>query len=204
MKSNFFDGMTIKMTGRRHLSLALLVFAIFISLYATAHAYDSNNDGRVDFTDVIGALQEAQLLEVVHSLQILSGMAPSPELYFSRSGNGHLVTDLSRDLIWQDYALIFGDENAGIDYCSQSELDTYDDWRLPTFQELQDFFKAVDADNSFDLNYWGTFSGCTAAVAIGGYVRTPRGAEVYGGEVGDRINFGGGAAVRCVRDIPGS
>ena len=192
------------MTGRQHLVQVLLLFAAFVASYTTAHAYDSNNDGRVDFTDVIGAVQEPQLPEVIHSLQILTGMSPSPELYFSRSDNDHLVTDLSRDLVWQDYALIFGDENAGIDYCSQSELDSHIDWRLPTFQELQDFFKAVDADNSFDLNYWGTFSGCTAAVAIGGYVRTPRGAEVYGGEVGDQINFAGGAAVRCVRDVPGT
>ncbi len=135
-------------------------------------------------------------------LQVLSGINPSPELYFARSGNGHLVTDLTEGLMWQDYSLAFKTEADGIFYCDTSVLDNYDDWRFPTFQELQTFFKAVNRDTSFDLNHWGTFPGCTASVAIGGYVKTPQGAIVYGGEVGDRIYFGGGAAARCVRAIP--
>ena len=132
--------------------------------------------------------------ETIHTLQVLTGTNPSPDLYFSRSMSGHLVTDLSEELIWQDYSLAFKTEEQGIAYCNDSLLDGYDDWRLPTFQELQIFFKGVDKDTSFDLNFWGTFSYCTASVAFGGYVKTPYGTEVYGGEVGDRINFSGGAA----------
>ncbi len=118
---------------------------------------------------------------------------------FTRSSNGKRVTDLTTHLMWQDTSLAFATEAEGITHCEQFSLDGYDDWRLPTFAELQNFFKAVEADSTFDLQYWGTFSGCTASVAIGGYVKTPAGAAKYGGSVGDRINFSGGAAARCVR-----
>jgi hypothetical protein len=43
------------------------------------------------------------------------------------------------------------------------------------------------------------FSGCTAEVVSDGYVRTKKGADKYGGEAGDSINFSGGANARCVR-----
>jgi len=109
------------------------------------------------------------------------------------------VTDLTTNLMWQDSPLAFKDEAAGITHCDQFSLDGLDDWRLPTFAELQNFFKKVDADQNFDLQHWGTFSGCKASVAIGGYVKTPAGAAQYGGSVGDGINFSGGAAARCVR-----
>jgi len=118
---------------------------------------------------------------------------------FQRSSNGNIVTDTKTHLMWQDSPLSFQDESGGIEYCNQKSLGEYDDWRLPTLNELQDFFYRVAETPGFDLNYWGTFSGCTASVAIGGYVKTPVGAETYGGHTGDTINFSGGAAARCVR-----
>ena len=118
---------------------------------------------------------------------------------FERSISGHIVTDTKTHLMWQDYSLRFKDEEGGITYCEQQSLDNYNDWRLPTLSEIQDFFRRVYADPDFDLNHWGTFSGCTANVAIGGYVKTIVGAERYGGSPGDTINFSGGAAARCVR-----
>ena len=186
------------MVGKYLVSLIFIIFTL--SIYCISPAYDSNGNGSDDLADVIFSIQEYRLKETIHTLQILSGMHPPSELYFTRSDNGHLVTDLTGGLMWQDYALTFGTETEGMEYCNLSVLDDYQDWRLPTFQELQEFFKAVNGDYSFDLNFWGTFPNCTASVAIGGYVRTPRGSEVYGGEVGDSINFSGGAAVRCVRD----
>ncbi len=118
---------------------------------------------------------------------------------FERSSSGNIVTDNTTQLMWQDSPLAFRDEAGGILYCNEKSFDGYQDWRLPTFSELQDFFKRVSADHEFDLNYWGTFEYCTASVAIGGYVRTPYGAKKNGGETGDSINFRGGAAARCVR-----
>ena len=175
---------------------------LFLILPFNSAAYDSDNNGVDTLADAVFSLHESRTQETIHTLQILTGMIPAPALYFERSDNGHLVTDLNEGLMWQDYSLTFGTELQGSEYCDQSELDSFEDWRLPTFQELQEFFRAVDRDSSFDLNNWGSFPNCTASVAVGGYVRTPRGAEVYGGEVGDQINFSGGAAVRCVRPIP--
>jgi|GEM_PF-5426061 len=118
---------------------------------------------------------------------------------FTRNSSGKIITDQRTHLMWQDSPLAFKDEAGGITHCSQFTLEGYDDWRLPTFAELQNFFRDVDADPNFDLHYWGTFSGCTASVAVGGYVKTPAGTDRYGGKVGDRIYFSGGAAARCVR-----
>lgn len=118
---------------------------------------------------------------------------------FERSTTGNIVTDTKTNLMWQDSSLSFKDEAGGISYCDQKSLDGYDDWRLPILSEIQDFFRGVYSDPDFDLNNWGTFSGCTANVAIGGYVKTPVGAERYGGDTGDTINFSGGAGARCVR-----
>lgn len=118
---------------------------------------------------------------------------------FERSTSGNIVTDTKTNLMWQDASLAFKEEADGILYCDQKSLDGYNDWRLPTLSEIQDFFRRVYADPDFDLNNWGTFSRCTANVAMGGYVKTPVGAETYGGNTGDTINFSGGAAARCVR-----
>ncbi len=190
------------MTGKTQMSLNVLTF--ILCLTGICFAYDSDGDGRDTLEDAVLAIEQHTLKETIHTLQVLTGMSPPSGLYFTRSVNNHLVTDVSRQLMWQDYSLVFGTQSQGITYCNQSELDGYEDWRLPDFLELQQFFKAVDRDYTFDLNFWGTFPGCTAAVAIGGYARTPHGAEIYGGEVGDQINFSGGAAVRCVRNIPNS
>ena len=124
----------------------------------------------------------------------------SPEPAFTRSSSTHIVTDTTTSLMWQDYYPRFKQSEAdAITYCEQMTLDGYEDWRFPLFSELQDFFRDVATDPDFDLLYWGSFDHCTASIAIGGYVKTPYGAIQYGGNTGDRINFSGGAAARCVR-----
>ena len=119
------------------------------------------------------------------------------------SSNNEIVSDSSTGLEWQDNEDVNTTQRIwqeAIDYCENTlSLGGYNDWRLPAFSELQVFFKGVAADPGFDLRYWGTFDGCTASVAIGGYVVTPAGALVYSRETGDSINFSGGAAARCVR-----
>lgn len=179
-----------------------LVLALLLAISSNTSAYDSNEDGVTTLTDAITSINEPRLKETIHTLQILVGMNPSSDLYFSRSDSGNIVTDIETGLMWQDSYPRFKTEEGGILYCNDFELDGFNDWRLPAFSELQSFFKDIYTDTSFDLRYWGTFSGCTAAVAIGGYVKTPVGAETYDGEVGDRINFSGGAAARCVRTTP--
>ena len=124
----------------------------------------------------------------------------NPEPAFTRSNSSHIVTDTTTSLMWQDYYPQFKQSEAEAStYCEQMDLDGYEDWRFPLFSELQDFFRGVAADQDFDLLYWGSFAHCTASIAIGGYVKTPSGAVKYGGNTGDRINFPGGAAARCVR-----
>jgi hypothetical protein len=119
---------------------------------------------------------------------------------YTRSSSGNIVTDNVTSLDWQDYYIRFMTSEAdAIAYCEEMSLDGYDDWRFPDFSELQLFFKGVAADQDFDLRYWGSFDRCTASIAVGGYVKTPYGAEVYGGNTGDKINFSGGAAAHCVR-----
>lgn len=181
---------------------AVFICLLFISPASHSLAYDTDNDGVDTLADSILALEELRLKESVHTLQVLIGLNPSSELYFARSNSGNIVTDLSTGLMWQDSRPVFGTEAEGIDHCSSFVLDGFDDWKMPTFEELQNFFKDVHQDSSFDLRYWGSFTYCTAAISIGGYVKTPYGAASYGGEVGDQINFSGGAAVRCVRSVP--
>jgi len=176
-----------------------VILTCFIILPEISLAYDSDQDGVDTLADAITSLHVTRLKETVHTLLVLAGTFPSQELYFSRSASGNIVTDLTTGLHWQDTSPRFKTEQEGVVYCSDFELDGYSDWRLPDFDEIQFFFKGVDKDSGFDLHYWGTFSGCTAAVAVGGYVKTPVGAQTYGGAVGDRINFSGGAAARCVR-----
>ena len=118
---------------------------------------------------------------------------------FTRSTSGHLVTDTDTGLSWQDYQITVKEKAEAITYCNDLTMDGYTDWRFPTFTELQNFFQGVAADSGFDLNHWGSFPGCTASIADGGYVKTPVGAQQYGGNTGDRINFSGHAAVHCVR-----
>ena len=118
---------------------------------------------------------------------------------FSRSASGHLVTDTDTGLTWQDYHNYGEGRGGAVTYCNDFSMDGYNDWRFPTFTELQNFFKGVAADTGFDLNYWGSFAGCTACIANDGYVKTPYGAQQYGGSAGDRIYFSGHAAVYCVR-----
>ena len=178
---------------------AAFICLIFISPASHSLAYDTDNNGVDTLADSILALEEQRLKESVHTLQVLIGLNPTSELYFARSNSGNIVTDLSTGLMWQDSRPVFGNEAEGLESCSSFGLDGFDDWRMPTFEELQNFFKDVDQDSSFDLRYWGSFTYCTAAISIGGYVKTPYGAASYGGEVGDQINFSGGAAVRCVR-----
>lgn len=182
--------------------LISLIVIILLGKPFNISAYDSDTDGIATMGDATLSLKESHLKETIHTLQVLTGMSPSPDVYFSRSESGNIVTELTTGIMWQDTSPRFKTESEGIIHCNDFTLDGYDDWQLPTFDELQTFFKGVHEDTSFDLRYWGTFSGCTAAVAIGGYVKTPVGAERYGGEVGDRINFTGGAAARCIRVAP--
>ena len=118
---------------------------------------------------------------------------------FTRSTSGHLATDTNTGLSWQDYQITVKEKAEAITYCNNLTMDGYTDWRFPTFTELQNFFQGVAADSDFDLNHWGSFPGCTASIADGGYVKTPVGTQQYGGNTGDRINFSGHAAVHCVR-----
>ncbi|KPA12793.1 protein containing DUF1566 [Candidatus Magnetomorum sp. HK-1] len=159
----------------------------------------SNNTSASDIINLTAEVNGDEKIGLEDVLYILKTIVETNSNTFSRSETGNTVTDFDTNLMWQDSKLAFKDESEGITYCESFSLDDFYDWRLPTFDELQTFFKKVNNDSTFDLKYWGTFSGCTASVAIGGYVKTPAGAEKYGGDVGDRINFMGGAAARCVR-----
>ena len=140
-------------------------------------------------------------LHILTSRDDRSAPSPSSSSRFSKNAEG-MIKDSATSLMWPDnnWLDMVEDETDGNNHCAQLTLGGHDDWRFPTVNELQAFYQGVDADTSFTLKYWGSFAQCKAVMGIGGYIRTPYGAQQYGGNTGDPIGFSGHAAVRCVRN----
>ena len=108
-----------------------------------------------------------------------------------------VVTDSTTSLTWQNMSLGHKERADAISRCSDLTHGGFSDWRLPVIAESKIFHKDM---NSSGLVPNQLFAHCTAEVVSDGYVRTKKGAEQYGGNPGDSINFSGGANVRCVRN----
>lgn len=117
---------------------------------------------------------------------------------FTRDDSTGLITDSLNDQMWQDAYLQHDERTQAIAICDSLSYNGLTDWYLPNMAQSGDFHYYT---NLSGLVPQQAFSWCTAEVVTDGYVRTKEGAEQYGGEPGDPINFSGGANVRCVRDM---
>ena len=106
------------------------------------------------------------------------------------------VIDSTTGLMWQNAKLTHSERDAAINFCANLSHAGYSDWRLSNKAESGEFHLQ---SNQAGIIPTQLFSSCTAEVVSDGYVRTKKGAETYGGNPGDPINFRGGANVRCVR-----
>ena len=116
---------------------------------------------------------------------------------FQIDATNGVVTDTKTSLMWQNSNISHNTRDKAISRCNNLTFAGYSDWRLPTM--------AQDKVFHFEMNKNGNtpkqaFDRCTAEVTTDGYVRTKKGAQTYGGNPGDPINFRGGANIRCVRD----
>ena len=116
---------------------------------------------------------------------------------FTLLDNGRVIVDNTTGLMWQNADLNHDERDAAIVDCESLSFEGYDDWRLPTTAEDKEFHYQT---NLAGITPNQLFDGCTAEVTSDGYVRTKEGANQYGGNPGDEINFSGAANVRCVRD----
>lgn len=110
------------------------------------------------------------------------------------------IADNVTNLMWINSNLSHSERAEALTYCANLVHAGYSDWKLPSMSQAGEFHLQT---NTANITPTQRFSGCTAEVVSDGYVRTKKGAETYGGNPGDPINFRGGANVRCVRsDIP--
>ena len=98
-------------------------------------------------------------------------------------------------LIWQNDNIGHGTREEAVTRCEALDFAGITDWKLPTSAQSRSFHAGMNAQGDTPRQ---AFARCTAEVTSDGYVRTKKGAEKYGGEPGDSINFTGGANIRCI------
>ncbi len=126
------------------------------------------------------------------------GVTPS----YTRDHIKEVVTDNITKLMWQDNAIVTShsfDWQGSIEYCQSLTHGGYDDWRLPSVNELRgivDYGKVPPVMNDafghrLSTSYWSS----TAQVGVDGYAWTVS----FGyGDIASQINYLGNP-VRCVR-----
>jgi len=119
------------------------------------------------------------------------------EKRFSVDSKNGIVTDSKTDQVWQNANIGHGERDAAIERCQSLEFAGITDWRLPTSAESKLFHVKMNAQGDKPKQ---AFDRCVAEVTSDGYVKTKKGAQQYGGEAGDSINFSGGANIRCISD----
>jgi len=117
---------------------------------------------------------------------------------FTRYTNG-TIYDTNTSLTWQDINLTVDTRENGINYCQNLELGGYDDWRLPTSQELSTYYtnaiKNGVTPNLAQIN-------SNIMVATDGFVITINGAEKYNmpaGAISHAFSDSQQGDIRCVR-----
>ena len=129
---------------------------------------------------------------------ILAAVIHMQQGVYNLNLDDYTVTDTENHLMWLYQARSHGEHDAAISVCENLTYESHSDWYLPNKAQSGYFHFQMNAENILPLQL---FDRCTAEVVSDGYVRTKRGAEVYGGNPGDPINFIGGANIRCVRDL---
>jgi len=127
-----------------------------------------------------------------------AAIGPPPAQRFTVDPITGTISDAATGFMWQNAGLGHSERAAALTRCAELTQAGFTDWRLGNRAEAGEFHFATNANGIVPTQL---FSGCTAEVVSDGYVRTKRGAEAYGGQPGDPINFMGGANVRCVRNI---
>lgn len=132
------------------------------------------------------------------SVSICSDLNP-PSTRFSIDYADNTITDTQNSTMWTLTPLDHTTPDEAAAVCSTSTHAGFNDWQIPNQTQAGIFHAAFDAEQRTPPQ---RFAHCTAEVVSDGYVRTKRGAIVYGGTPGSSIGFGGGANVRCMRPIP--
>ena len=107
------------------------------------------------------------------------------------------ATDTETHLIWQNAHIDHGTRAQGINHCNGLNFAGISNWTLPTSEQSKVFHAGMNVQGDAPRQ---AFDYCKAEVTTDGYVKTKKGAERYGGEPGDSINFSGGANIRCVSE----
>ena len=108
-----------------------------------------------------------------------------------------IATDKETNRSWQNSDIDHGTREEAIAHCQSLNFAGMTGWTLPTSAQSQVFHYGMNAQGDTPMQ---AFDHCTAEITSDGYVRTKKGAEKYGGQPGDGINFSGGANIRCVHD----
>ena len=124
---------------------------------------------------------------------------------FTDNGNG-TVTDDKSGLIWQKVEdNIFRKWNDASNYCADLSLGGFDDWRLPTFQELKSILSFKNSSNFIDSQlFTNVFLGFFWSSTI---YQDPDGNDMrwilyyFDGEFAQAETTGYEAKTRCVRGI---
>ncbi len=118
------------------------------------------------------------------------------KLFVLKESEG-IAVDNKSGTIWQNSKIGHGTRDEAIDFCKNLTLAGVSNWRLPTSAESKRFHQKMNEQGSTPIQM---FDRCVAEVTTDGYIKTQKGAEKYGGEAGDSINFQGGANIRCISD----
>jgi uncharacterized protein YkwD len=134
------------------------------------------------------------------TVDICTGDAPTPpttsDKKFTLDVSNGTALDTETNLMWQNAGLVQKTPAEAVAQCEGLTFAGFSDWSLPTKAQSKIFHSGMNAQGDVPKQ---AFSGCTAEVVSDGYVKTKKGADTYGGEAGDPINFSGGANTRCVR-----
>ena len=114
---------------------------------------------------------------------------------FLVDGKRGVAIDTNTKYVWQNIQIGHGDQDAAVERCESLAFAGITEWRLPTSAESKIFHTQMNKQSDVPKQ---AFDRCTAEITSDGYVRTKKGAQQYGGNAGDSINFSGGANIRCV------
>ena len=160
-----------------------------------------------DFASISTEFSDAQTGEV----KCVRGEAQSSD---TSDGNSKITLDKTKNLaiqndknlMWVNQYKLIGKMSTtyGLIACQNSDFAGFNNWRLPTADELSSFHKTAK-DENVTLNYYASY--CTAEITSDGsskYVWVQKDSPEQNLKIGDIINFSGSAGVRCVRDTDSS
>jgi len=114
---------------------------------------------------------------------------------FSVEEKKGVAIDNNTKYVWQNMQIGHGDQDGAVERCESLVFAGITEWRLPTSAESKIFHAHMNKQGDVPKQ---AFDRCTAEITSDGYVRTKKGAQKYGGNAGDSINFSAGANIRCV------